>query len=256
MNCRSTSKNLAYNIISNDTLYRSIILDKFQKFYLQIDYKGPPLKSQYSKLYLLYKGNSTVFNGSNLIDSPFTSVELPFSAYYKTQLHPLLINNLTNLWQLGILSLNYDTNLRFQFPDGYPYYIDNYPPSLASNKVQLYIKYNNDNNPFMIVTISHDTVFNGITKISGYVTIFGLIKIALILYNSHNFEGKLLIKYKGPIKESFSDQKREKKIDKKMIRELMSFDMFMKLVVNYLKSQKLERLSQIATSINNRETST
>lgn len=113
------------------------------------------------------------------------------------------------------------------FPNGYPYYIDDYPPSLADNSLRLYIKYNNDNNPFTIMTITHPTVFSGLTKIGGYITIFGLLKIALFLYNRHSFENKLLKKYKKEIKETFSDYNVEKKIDKNTIREYMSYEMFM-----------------------------
>ena len=76
-----------------------------------------------------------------------------------------------------------------------PYYVDGYP-ELSNQEVRLFIKYNNDNNPFYIASITPMTVMGGLTKIGGYITIFGLLKIALFLYNRHSFETKLLKKYK------------------------------------------------------------
>ncbi len=38
-----------------------------------------------------------------------------------------------------------------------------------------------------------------LTKIGGYITIFGLMKIGLYMYNKHSFETKLLKKYKKKI---------------------------------------------------------
>jgi hypothetical protein len=73
--------------------------------------------------------------------------------------------------------------------------VDDYP-TLSNKEVRLFIKYNNDNNPFYIATITPMTVMGGLTKIGGYITIFGLLKIALFLYNRHSFETKLLKKYK------------------------------------------------------------
>lgn len=105
------------------------------------------------------------------------------------------MKNVTNLWQLGIPSLKYDFEPYFQFPTGLPYYVDDYP-SLSNKEVRIFIKYNNDNNPFYIATITPMTVMGGLTKIGGYITIFGLLKIALFLYNRHSFETKLLKKYK------------------------------------------------------------
>jgi len=73
--------------------------------------------------------------------------------------------------------------------------VDGYP-ELSNQEVRLFIKYNNDNNPFYIASITPMTVMGGLTKIGGYITIFGLLKIALFLYNRHSFETKLLKKYK------------------------------------------------------------
>ena len=76
------------------------------------------------------------------------------------------------------------------------------------------------------------TYFGGLTKIGGYITIFGLLKVALYLYNRHSFENSLLKKYRRRIKETMDD---DKKVDKQTIRELMSYEMLMKLVLTHLQ---------------------
>ena len=108
----------------------------------------------------------------------------------------------------------------------------------------MFIKYNNDNNPFYIATITPMTVMGGLTKIGGYITIFGLLKIALFLYNRHSFETKLLKKYKQKIKSTL-DEDDDRPIDKNTIRELMSYEMLMQLVLNYLKDRRDFRMSTL-----------
>jgi hypothetical protein len=119
---------------------------------------------------------------------------------------PFLLRNVTNLWQLGIPRLTYHNTSRFQFPSGLPYYVDDYTGPQDNKTVKMFVKYNNDNNPFQVVTITPVTVFGGLTKIGGYITIFGLLKIALFLYNRHSFENKLLKRYKQKIRETFDDE--------------------------------------------------
>lgn len=117
-----------------------------------------------------------------------------------------------------------------------PYYSDNYP-EFENKKVRIFLKYNNDNNPFYVATITPMTIMGGLTKIGGYITIFGLLKIALFMYNQFSFESKLLKKYKKKIRDSLDDSY-EYPIDKKTIRELMSYEMLMELVLSYLKERK------------------
>jgi len=117
-----------------------------------------------------------------------------------------------------------------------PYYSDNYP-EFDNKKVRIFLKYNNDNNPFYVATITPQTILAGLTKIGGYITIFGLLKIALFMYNQYSFESKLLKKYKTKIKDSLDDGF-DYPIDKKTIRELMSYEMLMELVLSYLRERK------------------
>jgi hypothetical protein len=168
-------------------------------------YNGGDFAEPKTKLYLLYKGNNILFTGDNIQFTPFTSLELPFGSFYKTQLSPFLLRNVSNLWQLGIPRLKYENHSQFQFPSGLPYYVDDYEGKGDNRTLRMFIKYNNDNNPFQVVTITPVTVFGGLTKIGGYITIFGLLKIALFLYNRRSFENKLLKKYREKIKETQDD---------------------------------------------------
>jgi len=88
------------------------------------------------------------------------------------------------------------------------------------------------------------TVMGGLTKIGGYITIFGLLKIALFLYNKHSFETKLLKKYRKKIQSTLDDDD-SRPIDKNAIRELMSYEMLMQLVLAYLKDRKDFRMSSL-----------
>ena len=132
--------------------------------------------------------------------------------------------------------MSYDLEPYFQFSSGLPYYVDDYP-SLNNKEVRLFIKYNNDNNPFYIATITPMTVLGGLTKVGGYITIFALLKILLFFYNKHSFESKLLKKYKKKIKEALEDDD-DRIVDKNAIRELMSYEMLMQLVLTYLRDKK------------------
>lgn len=58
-----------------------------------------------SKLYILYKGNNVLFTGDDVEYTKFTSLELQFGNFYKSQIAPFIIRNVSNLWQLGIPKL-------------------------------------------------------------------------------------------------------------------------------------------------------
>lgn len=91
-----------------------------------------------------------------------------------------------------------------------------------------------------MATITPVTVFGGLTKIGGYITIFGLLKVALYLYNRHSFENSLLRKYRKRIKQTLEEDQR---VDKQMIRDMMSYEMLMKLVIEHLRKEKNVRVS-------------
>lgn len=97
-----------------------------QYFRLDFVYIGEEFIYHKTKLYMLYKGNNILFTGDNIEKQSFTSLELPFGSFYKTQMSPFLLRNLTSLWQLGIPRLQYKNYSNFQFPGGLPYYVDDY----------------------------------------------------------------------------------------------------------------------------------
>jgi len=57
------------------------------------------------------------------------------------------------------------------------------------------LKYTNDNNPFQRATITPLTVTDGLSKIGGYLALFGILKIAMFMYNNKSFEKSLKKRY-------------------------------------------------------------
>ena len=112
MSCIEISEALFY-YIQPDEAYDTIRISNSQYFKLQFTYIGPDFVEPKTKLYLLYKGKNILFTGDNIVDTDFTSLELPFGSFYKTQMSPFLLRNVTNLWQLGIPRLTYHNTSRF-----------------------------------------------------------------------------------------------------------------------------------------------
>lgn len=136
----------------------------------------------------------------------------------------------------------------------------------------IFFKYNNDNNPFQIIRLTPIMPLNGLSQIGGLITIFGLMKIGLWLYNKRSFERKILKelkkvlakelkkeidndiksdrevlgdlvyfdKVKSPLK-SYLASKGKAEFDMSSLRELMSYEMFMILAINYLRKKKRKR---------------
>ena len=80
----------------------------------------------------------------------------------------------------------------FQFQGTSPYFSQSYRSSINDTSVIIFFKYNNDNNPFQIVKLTPIMPINGLSQIGGLITIFGLMKIGLWLYNQRSFERKIL----------------------------------------------------------------
>lgn len=57
--------------------------------------------------------------------------------------------------------------------------------------MNIYFKYNNDNNPFMEARFTADTYFTGLSKIGGYITLIAVLKTVLAMYNKRQFEKRL-----------------------------------------------------------------
>ncbi len=86
----------------------------------------------------------------------------------------------------------YQVTPNFQFQGMRPYFSQSYRPTLNDTSVTIFFKYNNDNNPFQIVRLTPLMPINGLSQVGGLITIFGLMKIGLWLYNQRSFERKIL----------------------------------------------------------------
>lgn len=88
-----------------------------------------------------------------------------------------------SLWNFGIIHNPYKETTKFTFMGGAPYYQDSYRNFLNNTAIRIFFKYNNDNNPYPIVTLTPLTVFGGLSSIGGAIKMFALLKIVLYLYN-------------------------------------------------------------------------
>ena len=135
-----------------------------------------------------------IFSGEGVVTQPYSSLDLPFGYFYKTQIAPMIVSELKDLWQLGVPSAKYQTSVQFHFEGGKPYYSDSYrdgTDGMGNSALRIFLKYNNDNNPFMKVTSTPLTVLSGLSQMGGYIKIFGLLKFALYLYNQRSFEKRI-----------------------------------------------------------------
>ena len=94
-----------------------------------------------TKLYLLYSGQNFYFTGKQKLNLWFTSLELPFGGFYKTQIAPFFTTKPYSNWPWS------DIKRDFFFTFAEPYYQDTFP-DFGTKKVRIFFKYTNDNNPF------------------------------------------------------------------------------------------------------------
>lgn len=122
-----------------------INLDNSQYVRLDVAFEGTPLVIPGSKLYLLYGGNNYFFTGKQITQIWFSSLELPFGHFYKTQISPFYEYNQFNLWPWG----QQVKDVYFTFAE--PYFEEDFPDFSEEGsppKVRIFLKYTNDNNPF------------------------------------------------------------------------------------------------------------
>jgi hypothetical protein len=108
-------------------------------------------------------------------------LELPFGHFYKTQISPFFKDELKNLWPWG----KPERDVYFTFNE--PYFFERIKSFEEKQKVRLFLKYTNDNNPFQQATIKPQTVVDGLAKIGGYFALFGVLNMVLFLYNEYSF---------------------------------------------------------------------
>jgi len=96
--CKELENGVYFSIKKDHEACEKIRIENYQYFRFNVKYKGPKLVMDKTKLYLLYKGNNVLFSGDDVTFDTFTSLELPFGYFYKTQLAPFIVRNVTNLW--------------------------------------------------------------------------------------------------------------------------------------------------------------
>ena len=198
LNCtiEKQSSLLRYKFSTLPAWLGALTIENSHYFFLDIRVLQPPAgnSSNYTKFYLGYSGRDVSYSGLNIARKDYHSPVLPFGAFYKTQVAPFIVRTIENVWQFGLGQLDYATETAFHFEGGAPYFSD---PQAGLDKtgVRIFFKYNNDNNPFTIATISVTTMMGGLTIIGGYVKIFGLLKIALYFYNKRSFENRIFKEY-------------------------------------------------------------
>ncbi len=118
--CRETNGKLNLTLSADDIWSKSLKIENSQYLSLDITYKGRELVIPGSKLYFLYAGNNYYFTGKQIQQIWFTSLELPFGHFYKTQISPFFKDELKNLWPWG----QRERDVYFSFNE--PYFIESF----------------------------------------------------------------------------------------------------------------------------------
>ena len=128
----------------------------------------------------------------------------------------------------------------FVFTFSSPYFSDS-QDKFGPNRMRIFFKYTNDNNPFQEAYISPLTVIDGLTKIGGLFIIIKLLDTVLGSYNQRAFEKSLQTKYK----QLAADHKEGKEIgfealqkirdpegiNNETIKESLSYELLMQLAL-------------------------
>lgn len=254
--CTEINKALKLTLGHNN-VYDTITIQNDQFFRLRVSYSGDPFEINGTMLYLLYSGNNYFFTGRDMQPIYFTSLEMPFGSFYKTQINPVYYSKLSSLWNLGLWGNQYDDKMLFMFAE--PYFIQEFEDYKDKQSLQFYFKFTNDNNPFMKAQITPQTYFGGLQKIGGYMAIFGLLKIALYHYNKKRFEDGLRKKYlqlvresSGRGTESINGVEQELR-EKDVIKELLSYEMFMQLIIDYQRKNHPSLYKRLESETNEEE---
>ena len=86
---------------------------------------------------------------------------------------------------------------------------------------------------------------DGLSKVGGYFALFGLLKIALFMYNRKSFEGSLKKHFKMKVEESMHGQDYNptmlskpldpSSVDDDLMRQILSYEMIMQLAIYHHK---------------------
>lgn len=112
--CREVNGALNFTL-NFTTSADQILLDNSQYVRVDVNYTGDALVIPGTKLYFLYGGQNYFFTGVRIQKQWFSSLELPFGSFCKTQISPFYENNLENLWPWG----KNKTDVSFSFSEPY-----------------------------------------------------------------------------------------------------------------------------------------
>jgi len=105
---------------------------------------------------------------------------------------------------------NYNKTL-FKFIDGGPYFHEDFHEELKpdNNKLRMYFKYNNAENPHSMITLKPKTLMGGFYQIGGIITMCGLINLLLYKYNKRSVENMLLREWKERVIERINFERNQ-----------------------------------------------
>lgn len=95
----------------------------------------------------MYAGRNYEFSGTEFFPLRFSSLDLPFGTFYKTQLLPAITHQQTSIWYPF---KKVTTQLNFLYKE--PYFTKEIK-DFGTNQLRIFFKFTNDNNPFTEVTV-------------------------------------------------------------------------------------------------------
>jgi hypothetical protein len=97
--CNEINGALNYTIVLKHTPgEQELYIENSQYISLDATYNGNGFIVNDTKLYFLYSGRNYYFTGKENLQLWFTSLELEFGSFYKTQLAPFFTKQPYNLW--------------------------------------------------------------------------------------------------------------------------------------------------------------
>eukprot|EP00347_Sterkiella_histriomuscorum_P008529 403344753 len=160
-------------------IYKDLFLQNVMQMKVNIQTKRDP-KLAKGKMMMRYMGQSQYFTGSQFKSYEFVSVNIFSNTTYKAQIAPTHVSQQTN-----IVSLHDSYQDQFKFTLQNPEY-DGKPASSSQN-IQIFsltFRLISFNRPIKKVTIYSVNILTALAKIGGYIKIFGLVKISLVVINT------------------------------------------------------------------------
>ncbi|TNV78901.1 hypothetical protein FGO68_gene724 [Halteria grandinella] len=189
-NCIEKEGILFFDLMVEGNENKATVLENMQYLDVQITYsKIPNTWPQGTFLYFIYKGSSRYFSGREINQQDFSSLDLQFGNFYKTQVMPFILDTLENKVVPELPFLNkrqFDLNFQFQEP----YFTQ--PNILPSTQLHIYFKFNNDNNPFTRAKVRPATYFDGVLKVIGLLGLINLANKGMAFYDKQKYMDQLI----------------------------------------------------------------